>query len=90
VHRIGRTGRAGNNGIAISFCAKDEETYWKDIVKLTKISAKEIKDHPYPWGSSEAEKDPTAPPPKPDLRNKNQQAKSRKSPQSKQNKKRWY
>lgn len=90
VHRIGRTGRAGNNGIAISFCAKDEETYWKDIVKLTKISAKEIKDHPYPWGSSDPEVNSTAPAPKPDLRNKNHEAKSRKSPQSKQNKKRWY
>jgi ATP-dependent RNA helicase RhlE len=34
VHRIGRTGRAGNGGIAISFCSKDEHTYWKDIQNL--------------------------------------------------------
>ena len=34
VHRIGRTGRAGNSGIAISFCAKDEVVYLKEIEKL--------------------------------------------------------
>ncbi len=37
VHRIGRTGRAGANGIAISFCAPDEKTYVKDIEKLTGV-----------------------------------------------------
>ncbi|PQL95951.1 DEAD/DEAH box helicase [Apibacter adventoris] len=34
VHRIGRTGRAGNNGTAISFCAQDERPYLKEIQKL--------------------------------------------------------
>src|SRR5690606_33101763 len=34
VHRIGRTGRAGNEGMAISFCGKDEKTYLQDIEKL--------------------------------------------------------
>ncbi len=33
VHRIGRTGRAGASGIAISFCSQDERTYLKNIVK---------------------------------------------------------
>src|ERR1051325_1112840 len=37
VHRIGRTGRAGANGIAISFCAPDERAYIKDIEKLTGV-----------------------------------------------------
>lgn len=34
VHRIGRTGRAGNSGIAISFCDQEERAYLKDIQKL--------------------------------------------------------
>ncbi len=34
IHRIGRTGRAGLGGIAISFCDYDEMPYLKDIEKL--------------------------------------------------------
>ena len=37
VHRIGRTGRAGANGIAISFCAPDEKAFIRDIEKLTGV-----------------------------------------------------
>ena len=85
VHRIGRTGRAGNSGLAISFCAKDELPYWKDIEKLIKISVKVEKDHPYPY--TDETENPDA---KPDLRNKNKETTSRKSVASKQNKKRWY
>lgn len=84
VHRIGRTARAGREGIAISFCSKDEKTYWKDIELLTKAKVKTISDHPFPW--SETEKPADA---KPDLRNKNK-TNSRKSEGSKKNKKRWY
>ena len=36
VHRIGRTARAGAEGLAISFCSRDERAYLKDIEKLTK------------------------------------------------------
>ena len=36
VHRIGRTARAGADGIAISFCADDERPYLRDIEKLTR------------------------------------------------------
>ncbi|MHC4223624.1 MAG: DEAD/DEAH box helicase [Planctomycetota bacterium] len=35
VHRIGRTGRAGLTGAAISFCATEERTYLRDIERLT-------------------------------------------------------
>jgi ATP-dependent RNA helicase RhlE len=35
VHRIGRTARAGKDGIAIAFCAEDERAYLKDIHKVT-------------------------------------------------------
>ena len=34
VHRIGRTGRAGEGGTALSFCASEEKPYLKDINKL--------------------------------------------------------
>ncbi len=37
VHRIGRTGRAGASGVAISFCEAEEVAYVKDIQKLTGI-----------------------------------------------------
>ena len=36
VHRIGRTGRAGVKGVAISFCDQTEKNYLKLIQKLTK------------------------------------------------------
>jgi ATP-dependent RNA helicase RhlE len=87
VHRIGRTGRAGNGGIAISFCSKDEHPYWKDIQKLIKVDVTTVSDHPYPWhaGSPEAIAE------KPKNSNRSGGAhKSRKSNASKQNKKRWY
>ncbi|AXE66259.1 DEAD/DEAH box helicase [Hyphomonas sp. CACIAM 19H1] len=35
VHRIGRTARAGNSGVAISFCSKDERPTLRAIEKLT-------------------------------------------------------
>ena len=47
VHRIGRTGRAGLGGIALSFCENEERDYWKDIIKLIKIQVPVIHDHPY-------------------------------------------
>jgi len=34
-HRIGRTGRAGRDGIAYSFCSPEEKSYLKDIQKFT-------------------------------------------------------
>ena len=37
VHRIGRTARAGAEGIAISFVADDERAYLRQIEKLTRV-----------------------------------------------------
>jgi ATP-dependent RNA helicase RhlE len=36
VHRIGRTARAGNSGIALSFCDASEREFLRDIERLTK------------------------------------------------------
>jgi ATP-dependent RNA helicase RhlE len=47
VHRIGRTGRAGANGTAFSFCDMEERAYLKDINKLIAKSLPVIIDHPY-------------------------------------------
>jgi ATP-dependent RNA helicase RhlE len=35
VHRIGRTGRAGNRGTALTFCSQEERLMVRDIQKLT-------------------------------------------------------
>lgn len=48
VHRIGRTGRAGANGVSISFCDEEEKEYLVDIHKLIKKSIPVIEEHPYP------------------------------------------
>jgi ATP-dependent RNA helicase RhlE len=48
VHRIGRTGRAGANGTAISFCDADEKEYLRDIEKLITKKIQVIDNHPYP------------------------------------------
>lgn len=48
VHRIGRTGRAGLEGIAISFCDFDEKAQLADIEKLIGKKLTEVADHPYP------------------------------------------
>ncbi len=48
VHRIGRSGRAGEDGIAISLCEPEENIYLKDIEKLIKKKVIIIKDNPYP------------------------------------------
>lgn len=47
VHRIGRTGRAGHDGIAIAFCEAEELPYLKDIQKLIGKQIPVIQEHPY-------------------------------------------
>jgi ATP-dependent RNA helicase RhlE len=47
VHRIGRTGRAGLGGTAISFCDLDEKIYLRDIEKLISKKIQVVSDHPY-------------------------------------------
>ena len=48
VHRIGRTGRAGARGVAISFCDYEEKAYLKDIQSLIKKDIPVVDENPYP------------------------------------------
>jgi len=48
VHRIGRCGRAGQEGISISICEPEENAYVRDIEKLTKQKIQIIGDNPFP------------------------------------------
>lgn len=59
VHRIGRTGRAGASGTALSFCDTEEKEYLRDIHKLIAKSIPVVDNHPYllhhtslPWKRS--------------------------------------
>jgi len=47
VHRIGRTGRAGAEGVAVSFCDWSEKIFLSDIQKLTRKQIPVIKSHLY-------------------------------------------
>ncbi len=47
VHRIGRTARAGADGIAISFCMAEERGHLHDIEKLIRRALPVVDDHPY-------------------------------------------
>ena len=48
VHRIGRSGRAGEEGVAISICEPEENQYIRDIEKLIGKKIDVVKDNPYP------------------------------------------
>ena len=82
VHRIGRTGRAGKQGRALSFCAADEKIYINQIQQLLGKIIPIEENHPYPI-------DPNA---KPEVHKKkgSKYKKGRKSVGSKAKKKRWY
>ena len=58
VHRIGRTGRAGNEGIALSFCSAEEREELRDIQKLIGKQIPVVNDHPFTANANQA-----APPP---------------------------
>ena len=61
VHRIGRTGRAGLGGIALSFCDTEEKPYLRDIEKLIDKEIPIVEDHPYPLIDEEPEQRPAPP-----------------------------
>lgn len=82
VHRIGRTGRAGNFGNSYSLCSADEKSYVKSIQQLINVQIPVDENHPYPL-------DPKA---KPIVHKKqgSKYKKGRKGEGSKKKKKRWY
>ncbi len=47
IHRIGRSGRAGFSGHAISFCNGEERAYLKDIQKLIQQTIPVVEAHPF-------------------------------------------
>jgi ATP-dependent RNA helicase RhlE len=65
IHRIGRTGRAGAMGIALSFCDMEEKEYLRDIHRLIKTSIPVISEHPFhvelPKGPIQQQEGPQAP-----------------------------
>lgn len=66
VHRIGRTGRAGATGIALSFCDPSERDYLRDIEKHTRKSLAVRRDHPF----ASVEQAPAEAPPQPGARSR--------------------
>lgn len=52
VHRIGRCGRAGEEGVSISICEPEENAYINDIEKLIKQKIKIVNDNPFPQTDS--------------------------------------
>ncbi|MBK8581552.1 MAG: DEAD/DEAH box helicase [Flavobacteriales bacterium] len=62
VHRIGRTGRAGASGIAISLCDVDERVFLRDITKLIARQIPVVEDHPFPASGNASKPLPPEPP----------------------------
>ena len=48
VHRIGRCGRAGEEGVSISICEPEENLYIRNIEKLIKQKIQIVNDNPFP------------------------------------------
>ncbi len=57
VHRIGRTARAGAEGIAISFCDGEERAFLRDIERTIRMALPVQQDHPFRNGSAAATAD---------------------------------
>ena len=60
VHRIGRSGRAGEEGVAISICEPEENEHINEIEKLINRDIPVVKDNPYPQTERPMNKDEKA------------------------------
>jgi ATP-dependent RNA helicase RhlE len=74
IHRIGRTGRRGLNGIAVSFCDNTEILFLRDIQRLISQTIPVVSDHPYAMTDFTPEKAPAKTARKPIRREHNGQA----------------
>ena len=61
VHRIGRTGRAGQGGIAIAFCDENEGEYLRGIEKTIRQSIPVNEEHPFHSAKAQSRKGDKAP-----------------------------
>ena len=61
VHRIGRTGRAGQGGIAIAFCDENEGEYLRGIEKIIRQEIPVDEDHPFHSEKAKSRKGEKAP-----------------------------
>jgi ATP-dependent RNA helicase RhlE len=89
VHRIGRTGRAGLTGVAISFCDSEEKMYLRDINRIIAEPIPVIHDNPFPVDPHTIENMSKAP--GKHRSNQVRQSGERRSPEDgNKNKKRWF
>ncbi len=84
VHRIGRTGRAGSNGIAMVLCDASEKAYLKDIQKFIGKQIPVINEHSYPLMNHTAVK------PAPRLQRPTRSSRNKTARSSRQNNSRSY
>jgi len=80
VHRIGRTARAGADGIAISLCQHDERSYLRSIEKVIRKSLPVFEDHPY--HAADVANGNTPPPRQGGQRNRNNNNNNNQGPKS--------
>jgi ATP-dependent RNA helicase RhlE len=62
VHRIGRTGRAGKTGTALSFCDPSESDYLRGIERLLKRSMSVVTDHRFARPPAPGRREPSGRP----------------------------
>ncbi|MCF8467323.1 MAG: DEAD/DEAH box helicase [Sneathiella sp.] len=56
IHRVGRTGRAGATGIAISICEPRERNLLRNVEQVIKQKVRIDEDHPFPAPAAKPEK----------------------------------